>query len=61
MIKDVVIDLLELLKKHKINLCSSVNTVTRGASESNPTIISNYTFGNSEDPDIQNNNPNCQY
>jgi hypothetical protein len=61
MIKNFAINLLELLKKFKINLISLDSTVTRGASECNPTIISNYSYGNYEDPDIENNNHNCQY
>ncbi|NBP03170.1 MAG: hypothetical protein EBU90_24315 [Proteobacteria bacterium] len=61
MIQEVINDLLEVFRKHKSHLQGNSNTFTRGASENNPTITVNYTFGNSEDTDIQNNNPNCDY
>lgn len=61
MIQEVINDLLEVFKKHKSHLEYKSNTLTKGASENNPTITVNYTFGNSEDIDILNNNPNCDY
>jgi len=64
MLNDLISDIMKKLRTIK-TVSSCANTTTHGASERHKTITIDYTRGNSEsiteDPDIINNNPNCDF